>query len=163
MSNIYLKTERLNIRPLTTDDARSLFSYRSLDEVTRFQAFKPKSLIDAINLIDSTSSELNIPDTWHQLGLFDKDSNKHIGDIGIHFLNNIDETEIGCTIAPKYWNRGYAKESLEAVLSFLLNTLEKKRIVAIISIDNIRSRKLFEHLGFQPISRINGETVYQYT
>ena len=105
MSNVDLETERLIIRPLILDDAQSLYSYRSLDEVTRFQTFKPQNITDVINFIDSTSLELNISDSWHQLGLFDKDNSKHIGDIGIHFLNNMDETEIGCTIAPKYWNK----------------------------------------------------------
>ena len=163
MSNVDLETERLIIRPLILDDAQSLYSYRSLDEVARFQTFKPQNITDAINFIDSTSLELNIPDSWHQLGLFDKDNSKHIGDIGIHFLNNMDETEIGCTIAPKYWNKGYATESLKVVIPFLFNTLKKKRIISYISIDNIQSRKLFERLGFQLISQNSGEAVYQFT
>jgi len=163
MGNVDLETKRLIIRPLILDDAKSLFSYRSLGKVTRFQTFKPQNINDALNFINSTSSELNIPDSWHQLGLFDKDNNKHIGDIGIHFLDNMDETEIGCTIAPKYWNKGYATESLKAVIPFLFNTLKKKRIIAYVSIDNIQSRKLFERLGFQLISQNNGEVVYQFT
>ncbi len=163
MSNVDLETERLIIRPLILDDAQSLYSYRSLDEVTRFQTFKPQNITDAINFIDSTSLELNIPDSWYQLGLFDKTNSKHIGDIGIHFLNNMGETEIGCTIAPKYWNKGYATESLKVVIPFLFNTLKKKRIISYISIDNIQSRKLFERLGFQLISQNSGEAVYQFT
>ena len=161
MSSISLETKRLAIRSLTFDDAQSLLSYRSLDKVTRFQTFKPKSLIDAIKFIDSASSELDITNRWHQLGLFNKQDNKHIGDIGIHFLNNIEETEIGCTLAPEYWNMGYATESLEAVITFLFNTLKKKKIIAYISNDNIRSCKLFRRLGFQITSRSNNEAVYQ--
>jgi RimJ/RimL family protein N-acetyltransferase len=106
---------------------------------------------------------MNVPDSWYQLGLFDRDNNKHIGDIGIHFLNNMDEMEIGCTIAPNYWNKGYATESLQAVISFIFNILKKKRIIAYISIDNIQSRKLFERLGFQLVLQSNSEVIYQLT
>jgi len=72
-----------------------------------------------------------------------------------------EETEIGCTIAPKYWRKGYAVEGLKAVIPFLFNTLRKKRIIARISIDNTGSRKLFECLGFQLISQNDGEAIYQ--
>jgi RimJ/RimL family protein N-acetyltransferase len=161
MSNVNLETQRLHIKPLIPDDARSFFSYRSLDEVTRFQMFKPGNLTDAINFINSTSVELNVPDSWYQLGLFERDGNKHIGDIGIHFLKNVYETEIGCTIAPKYWRKGYATEGLKAVIPFLFNTLRKKRIIARISIDNTGSRILFECMGFQLISQNDGEAIYQ--
>lgn len=163
MSGINLKTQRLIIRHLALEDARSLFDYRSLDEVTRFQTFKPKNPADATDFINSTSSEMNIPDSWYQLGLFDKDNGKHIGDIGIHFLDNTEEAEIGCTVTPERWGKGYATESLKIVISFLFNTLNKKRVVAYINIENIPSLKLFERLGFQLLSQDNDEIIYELT
>jgi RimJ/RimL family protein N-acetyltransferase len=164
MSIISLETERLVIRTLTLNDVRSFFNYRSLNEVARFQTFKPKNLSDAITFIDSTSSEINVPNSWYQLGLFDKRNDKHIGDIGIHFLNNIDETEIGCTIAPNYWKKGYATEGLKTIIGFIFKILKKKRIIACISADNIPSRKLFKRLGFQLVSQDNSEDIiYQLT
>ena len=161
MNDIDLRTKRLCIRPLTLSDAQSLFEYRSLNKVTRFQTFKPRNLTDALNFIKPTLVGLNIPGSWYQLGLFHKDNNNHIGDIGIHFLTNLDKTEIGCTIAPKYWGKGYATEGLETVISFLFSTLKKKRIIAYVGINNVKSRRLFECLGFQLVSQNDSEAIYQ--
>lgn len=148
---------------MTLNDVQSFFNYRSLGEVARFQTFKPKNLSDAITFIDTKSSEMNVPNSWYQLGLFDKRNNKHIGDIGIHFLDNMNETEIGCTIAPNYWKKGYATESLQTMISFIFNILKKKKIIVYISVDNIQSRKLFERLGFQLVSQSVSELIYQLT
>jgi len=161
MDGIHFETERLRIRPLTVEDAASLFSYRSLYEVSRFQTFLPKNTADAVDFLKSISPELNVRNTWYQLGLFHKEGNKHVGDIGIHFLDNSNETEIGCTLAPEYWKQGYASESLGVVISYLFNTLEKKIITANIDRDNIPSRRLFERLGFEFTSRAGSEVVYQ--
>jgi len=161
MNDIYLETERLTIKPLTVEDAASLFSYRSLNEVSRFQGFHPKNLADAVDFLNSISPQPNIPNTWFQLGLFHKESNINIGDIGIHFLDDSDETEIGCTLAPEFWKKGYAGEGLEAVISYIFNTLEKQIITANIDNGNISSLRLFERLGFKLTSETNSEVVYQ--
>lgn len=161
MKHIYLETERLSIRPLTAEDAGSLFGYRSLYEVSRFQNFQPQNLGEAVDFLNAISPEPNIQNTWYQLGLFQKESHKHIGDIGIHFLDNMNETEIGCTLAPEYWKKGYASESLEAVICCIFSILEKKTIIANIDSDNIPSRRLFERLGFELASRTDEEAVYR--
>ncbi|MBN1369724.1 MAG: GNAT family N-acetyltransferase [Dehalococcoidaceae bacterium] len=146
---------------MNVKDAATLFSYRSLNEVSRFQGFQPKNLADATGFLNSISPKPNIPNTWYQLGLFHQESNKHIGDIGIHFLDNSAEAEIGCTLAPEYWKQGYAAEGVKAVISFIFNTLEKKIITANIDSDNISSCRLFERFGFKPTSRTDSEFVYQ--
>jgi len=163
MNSINMETERLIIKPLVLNDATSLFEYRSLDEVTRFQTFSPSELADAVTFIKSMSPVLDIPDSWCQLGVFLKDSNNLIGDIGIHFLITPNEAELGCTIAPQYWGQGYASEGLTATIFFIFNTLKKKRINAGIDTNNLRSRKLFERLGFLLVSQTNSEIMYQLT
>jgi RimJ/RimL family protein N-acetyltransferase len=161
MNSINMETERLVIKPLVLNDAPSLFEYRSLDEVTRFQTFIPSELADAVTFIKSMSPVLDIPDSWCQLGVFLKDSNNLIGDIGIHFLITPNEAELGCTIAPQYWGQGYASEGLTATIFFIFNTLKKKRINAGIDTNNLRSRRLFERLGFLLVSQTDSEIMYQ--
>jgi RimJ/RimL family protein N-acetyltransferase len=163
MNSINMETERLILQPLVLADAPSLFAYRSLDEVKRFQTFNPSELVDAVTFIKSISVALDIPDSWYQLGIFLKDSKKLIGDIGVHFLITPDETELGCTIASQYWGQGYVTEGLTATIFFLFNTLKKKRIYAFIDTNNLRSRRLFERLGFLSVSQTNSEITYQLT
>ena len=42
-----------------------------------------------------------------------------IGDIGIHFLNDGFQTEIGYTICPEYQKNGYALEAVHSVLNYI--------------------------------------------
>jgi RimJ/RimL family protein N-acetyltransferase len=161
MNKVNLRTERLIIKPLTLNETKSFFEYRSLDEVARFQTFKPKNVGEAIAFIQLTSSKPNIPNSWYQLGMFDKDRGNLIGDIGIHFLNSQYETEIGCSLSPEYWGKGFASEGLSAVIAMIFQTLKKERVFANIDTNNSRSLKLFERLGFKLISENNCDATYQ--
>ena len=161
MDGITLETERLIIRTLVIGDAKPLFSYRSLPEVSRFQTFKPQDVDDVVDFIRSLATEPDIPDSWYPLALILRNSQEHIGDIGIHFLAKPDEVELGCTITPRLWGKGYAAESLMAVLDFVFNKLKKNRAVVDINPENTRSRLLFERLGFQMVSQNADEVIYQ--
>jgi RimJ/RimL family protein N-acetyltransferase len=158
---INLKTERLTIRPLVPSDAESLFSYRSLAEASRFQSFRPETIEDAMNFISLLAAEPGIPASWYQMAVVLNESERHIGDIGIHFLENPDEVELGCTIAPELWGKGYATESLKAIIAYVFGSLKKKKVIADISQENTRSCRLFEHLGFQLVSQTEDGVIYR--
>ena len=161
VEGINLETERLIIRPLVLSDATSLFRYRCLAEASRFQNFKPETVADAMSFISSLAAGPGIPDSWYQLAVVLKDTGKHIGDIGIHFPENPDQVELGCTIAPELWGKGYATEGLKAMLDYVFNSLNKKTIIVDISPENTRSRRLFERLGFQLVSQTEDGVIYR--
>jgi RimJ/RimL family protein N-acetyltransferase len=146
---VQLSTPRLLIKGLTTPDAKALFQYRSLPEVTRFQGWVPTSVEDAIRFIEEDICHvMNQPDTWFQLGIFLSDAKTLIGDLGIHFLPEDSAVEIGVTIDPMFQGRGFASEAVGGVMGFLFDSLQKSKIVASVDPKNQKSMELMAGLGF---------------
>jgi RimJ/RimL family protein N-acetyltransferase len=143
-----LETKRTILRPIRSEDNEEVFKYRSDSETNKYQGWIPISLDDVSEFIAKNPSEFNLPDTWFQLVITEKDSGKIIGDIGIHFIGN-QQAEIGCTLAKYAHGNGYASEALKAVIDYLFKKLNKHRIIGSIDPKNENSIKLLERLGFR--------------
>lgn len=147
-----LYTNRLHIRPVTIEDNKQIFQYRSDPETYRYLSRIPETVEDISDLIHRTSHEINIPGTWFQLVIMERNSDTMIGDIGIHFLESDSQNmqvEIGYTLDKNYRGQGYATEALTKILDYLINDLNKHRIIASIDPLNRDSIKLIERLGFR--------------
>ena len=145
-----LTTERLLLKPIETGHAEAIFRYRSDSFTNRYQGWIPDDVEDAVSFITNrTFHEINVNGTWFQLVVTLRATGEIIGDIGMHFLGSKNEqVELGCTIAREHQGKGYAKEALTEVISYLFGRLEKRRLIAFIDPANIPSIKVFERLGF---------------
>lgn len=152
------------LRPIDAEDDEQIFAYRSDSEANKFQGWIPKKLDDVKEFISKNPREYNQPETWFQLVIIEKSTNKIVGDLGLHFIG-IHQCEIGCTLAKDHQGKGLATEALKGVINHIFNDLEKHRIVASIDPLNIGSIKLMERLGFRKEAHfkksllINGEWV----
>ena len=165
-NRIELKTERLILRTIEEKDAKAILKYRSDLITNQYQGWIPKSLDDVHNFINKVSPKIDIIDTWYQFVIIKKENNELIGDIGIHFLDtDKKQVEIGCTLDKNQQGKGYATEVLKETISYLINELNKHRIVTSIDPRNIKSIALVERLGFRKEAHfkesilINGEWV----
>lgn len=143
-----IETERTCLRPIALNDNKDIFSYRSDSETNKYQGWIPKNLNDVNEFIAKNHNDFNTPDTWFQLVIIDKGSNSIIGDVGIHFIDN-NQSEIGCTLRKKCHGKGFATETLKAVIDHLFTTLNKHRIVVSIDPKNTESIRLVKRLGFR--------------
>ncbi|WP_372650976.1 GNAT family N-acetyltransferase [Draconibacterium sp.] len=143
-----LNTKRLVLRPLTLNDKHALLAYRSDSEANKYQGWIPKTIDDVETFLGKLSAEFNVPDTWFQLAVVEKQDNKLIGDIGIHFIDE-QQVEIGYTIAKQHQGLGFATEASKAVINYLFGELKKHRITASVDPENIASVALLEKLGFR--------------
>lgn len=147
-----LQTTRLQLRPVDMRDAEAMSIYRSDPETNQFLSLIPKSLDDIYGFIQKTNPKINIPGSWFQFVIIEKESNKLIGDIGVHFLDdNSDnkQVEIGYTLNKDFRGKGYANEALSKIIGYLFGQLKKHRITASIDPKNISSVRLIEKLGFR--------------
>ena len=139
------------LRNLVIDDAPAVWAYKSMPEAVRFQSWRPSSLDEVQEfIIDMEAVEINFPGSWFQLAICRKDTGIVIGDIGIHF-HATDGTlaEIGYTVSPAHQGNGFATEAARAVLGYLFNTLNKRRVTASIDPRNAPSAAVLMKLGFQ--------------
>lgn len=145
-------TQRLYLRPISSEDKESIFSYRSDPETNQYLGMVPNTVDDIAAFIEKSSAEIDVPGTWFQLVIVERTSDRVIGDIGIHFLESDAENkqvEIGYTLDEDFRGKGFATEALTAVIDYLIHTLEKHRIIASVDPTNLNSIKLLERLGFR--------------
>ncbi len=144
-----IETDRLLIRILNMKDKNDFFQYRSMPEIYQYQAWRPKGIEEIEEFINKNISICpNTRNTWLQLAVCLKEG-KMIGDIGIHFLDDNYQTEIGYTLSPEYQGNGYAVEAVKAVINYAFSVLKKHRITASVDPDNFKSIKLLQKIGFR--------------
>ncbi len=144
-----INTDRLSIKTLGLQDKEVVLAYRGNPAVFQFQSWNPPSLEEVENFIRHNLSVVpNTPDTWLQLGVY-LQGGPLIGDIGLHFLEDGTQAEIGYTLAPDYQGQGYAFEAVKAILGYLFDQLKKHRVSASVDPENHRSIRLLEKMGFR--------------
>jgi len=145
-----LETKRLRLRPITLDDKNEIFDYRSDIETNKYQGWIPKTIGDVETFIGKISKKINEPDTWFQFAIIEKETQKIVGDLGIHFFDSENkQVEIGCTLNKAFQNKGYATESIKKIIDYLFKELNKHRIITSIDPDNKNSIRLVERIGFR--------------
>ncbi len=71
-----LETERLLIRPITIEDKNEIFEYRRDKEINKYQGWIPETIEDVEIFIDKISKQINVPGTWFQFVIVDKETQK---------------------------------------------------------------------------------------
>jgi RimJ/RimL family protein N-acetyltransferase len=86
----------------------------------------------------------------------EKSSGAIVGISGAQPLGTTDDLELGWIFARDSWGRGYATEAGAAGMAYVLETLRRPRVVAIIDFDNEPSKRVAARLGMQYDRRYSG-------
>lgn len=150
MTGPEILTTRLILSPLELGDASRLLEYRSLDEVSRYQTWSPRSIDDAGRFIaDCGRAPFDTPGVWSQLGIR-LGGDGLIGDMGIRVpRGDARQAEIGVTLAPDHQGRGFANEAVVGLLGYLFGALDKHRVFASVDPRNEPSLALLERVGMR--------------
>ena len=154
---IELETERLIIRPLNNQDYEKwlegflnrLPSQRKYDNEKADMSVwtEEKFNQEVVSLFDKLARQ----DEVYVFGIFRKADQKHLGKVEICTIMR-DEFQwglLGYTIHNQYWQRGYGKEAVNAVLKIAFENLHFHRIEAHINMDNVPSIRLAESVGME--------------
>ncbi|MEQ8360454.1 MAG: GNAT family N-acetyltransferase [Cytophagales bacterium] len=145
-----IRTKRLKIRTVVPGDAEALYKYKSSPDITQFQGKTYNSLQEVQRLIDANPQKINTENTWYQLVLINKLNDAIIGDIGLHFVGPENmQLELGISLASEYQNKGFATESIRAIIKYAFENLNKHRIYVSVDPDNSPSMRLFKRLKFR--------------
>jgi RimJ/RimL family protein N-acetyltransferase len=134
---------------MLVDDKAAVFAYRSDVEANKYQGWIPKSIEELEIFIQKMASQINMPGTWFQWAIVEEKSGLIIGDLGVQFIEDNQQVEVGITLDKNFQSQGFASEALRAVIDYLFNHLEKHRIVASVDAENIKSMHLLQKLGFR--------------
>ncbi len=157
-----LETERLILRKITVDDAPFMLDLLNQPSFIQFIGDRGvQTLDDARDII-----EKRYLDAYQRLGFgiyltLLKEDQTSIGICGLVKRDGLDDVDIGYAFLPQYWSKGYASESVSAMLAYARETLGIKRILGITTPDNISSIRVLEKAGFkfERMVRLPGEDV----
>lgn len=91
--------------------------------------------------------------------LISKASGNLVGLCGllVQRVDGIEELEIGYSILPQYWRKGYATEAAQKCKAFVIQHALSSSLISIIHVDNTPSRKVAIRNGMQ----LDKTTVYK--
>jgi ribosomal-protein-alanine N-acetyltransferase len=145
-----LETERLLLRQLSTEDAG--FILQLLNEPSFIRNIGDRG----VRTIESANSYiLNGPVASYAKNGFGlylvklKETDESIGMCGLIRRDMLEDVDIGYAFLPKFWSKGYAIESAQAVKEYAKNTIGLNRIVAIVDPENEGSIRVLEKIGLQ--------------
>jgi RimJ/RimL family protein N-acetyltransferase len=138
---IFITTERLIIRNFSPRDGEDLFRYLSKEEVIRFEPYGVYSQKEAYKEAERRSTD------DHFLAVQLKGGSV----IGNLYLaeGEFETWELGYVFNNDYWKKGYALESVSALLDYAFHTLRVRRVIAHCNPFNENSWYLLERLGFR--------------
>src|SRR5512143_994169 len=78
-----------------------------------------------------------------------RETREPIGMCGLIRRDALPDVDLGFALLPEHWRSGYAFEAATAVMAHGRTAFGLRRIVAVLSRDNDRSRRLLVRLGFR--------------
>ena len=151
-----IETERLVLRVRTVADAEDIFDYASLPEVSYPAGFPPvKTLKDEIyyleHILPERNQKENLPAGY---GIVVKGTDRVIGSVDFNHRHEDDVLEIGYTLHPDYWGRGYVPEAARSLIDLAFKELNLHKIELSCFNYNVQSQRVAEKLGFTLEARI---------
>jgi RimJ/RimL family protein N-acetyltransferase len=145
---MFLRTERLFLRPAWPEDAAELTRAIGQQAVVRMLARVPwpyreehaHTWIEALRDPYLPNLLITLPD----------ESGRIVGCVGLHDDNG--HIEVGYWIEPGSWGHGYATEALSGLLA-LARLAGHRRIVSRHAADNPASARVLRKAGFRPTGR----------
>lgn len=144
-----LETKRLVLRKYREDDFQAVHEYGSDPEVTRFVPFGPNTLEDTQGFMDRTLSSYSDPDSKElKWAITLNDTGQLIGGGGIR-IGKEENASIGYVLNRRFWGKGYATETANALLTFGFTRLNLHRMVATCDPENWASAHVMEKIGMR--------------
>lgn len=146
---VMLETKRLILRELALSDMDALFSLYDDSRVTKYT----EKLYPREEEVEYQKAYIRNMYQFYGYGMWLvclRDTGEVIGRAGLEnrIFNETAVLEMGYLIAAKEWNKGYATEACEALISFAKRELDFSEINCFIQKGNVVSIHLAEKLGF---------------
>jgi ribosomal-protein-alanine N-acetyltransferase len=144
-----IETDRLLLRPFTLDDTEALHSavFGDPDAMQFLPGGIPRTLKQTERVIQYYL------DHWEQHGygvwaVIHKDDDRLIGQCGLNFIEEINQTEVLYALAKPYWAQGLATEAARTACRYAYRSdVGITKVAALVHPDNTYSKKVIENLG----------------
>jgi RimJ/RimL family protein N-acetyltransferase len=142
-----LETERLRLRGLREEDIAFFTRIYADPQVVRY--IGNGQTMDAHATWRSCATILGhwLLRGYGQWVAEEKATGATLGRVGLYHPEGWPGLEVGWTLAPEYWGKGYATEGARAALRYAFDVVGADRVISVIQPENIASRRVAEKLG----------------
>lgn len=148
-----LRTARLVLRTMTSEDVDDVHSYQSREDVCRYLPFAPRTREEVAEKIAVYAAARSLDgdgDVWELAVERASDAGRVIGDVYFTIDSVANATgEIGWTLHPEFAGQGYMTEAASAVLEVAFGRLALHRVYARLDPRNDASVALCKRLGMR--------------
>jgi RimJ/RimL family protein N-acetyltransferase len=150
MTNLFIETERLLIRPFKMEDIEPSYTMNLDAEVSKYTGdggVVSKKEIER-RIVENVFGDYE-KYGFGRLAVELKGENKFIGFTGLKYLEDLDEVDLGYRFMKEYWGKGIATESGKACVNLGFNKLGLKKMIAMVLPENTGSIHVLEKLNFK--------------
>lgn len=167
LSNIYLETDRLLVRPWKQTDLQDFYEYARVDGVGQMAGWTPHASIEeSQKILNDFMEEKNV------FAIQLKENEKVIGSLGLEELSldlgvpytDMAGREVGYVLSKAYWGKGIMPEAVKRVIRFCFEERHFDYLLCRHDVGNWQSKRVIEKCGFIFIRenskiRQNGEEI----
>ena len=149
ITGVRLETERLILRPWTTDDLQDFFEYASIEGLGQMAGWLPHKIIDeSRTVLDMFIRGKKV------FAIELKETGKVVGSFGIEEPDPDPEAELlgrelGYVLHKSYWGLGLMPEAANRVISWCFEELKLDYLTCGHFDWNMQSRRVIEKSGFR--------------
>jgi RimJ/RimL family protein N-acetyltransferase len=146
-----LRTERLELRPVSDQDVDRILEYRNLPQVTRWllrTEVEPASFRAARQRAAEDPNDHTVAVTLDGV-VIGTVSLEVVDGMGQPGMPPRTEAQLGYVFDPAYGGQGYATEAVTAMVAYAFDRLGVRRITAGCYADNLASVRILEKVGIR--------------
>ena len=162
VTNIYIETFRLILRPWRESDLADLYEYACVPGVGEMAGW-----VHHRDLEESREILRMFMEEKKTLAIVFKKTGKIIGSLGIELVKESQEVpkgwkgrELGYVLSRDYWGRGLMAEAVRAVIDYCFRVLGYDYLNCAHFVHNHQSRRVIEKCGFKFLEEVKQETRY---
>lgn len=136
-------TERLIIRDLCKADYHEF--ERTLNDAQKTCFGSGKGFL---NWLISQYSAMDIANGLLSFGIFEKQTGKFMGTVGVGDHDDLHEPEIFYHLLPEYRGCGFAAEAVKRVTEWAFENFDIEYLIGTVAVDNVKSQNVLMRCGY---------------
>ena len=149
---IFIETARLILRNVAAKDADNMYDYRNNEICARYQRGQTKDYDGIVALVERRKNDVMSVDAPFMVAVALKDTNEMVGEIVV--MPNDGTISLGYTFSYKHHRKGYAFESLTALINLLHEQYPEWDFISFTEPENEPSMALLKKLGYKDMGYI---------
>lgn len=144
---IFLETERLVLRNVKAKDAAVIFDYRNNEACAKYQRGQTKEFDGIVALVEKSKDDVMGVDAPFLVAVALKETDEMVGEIVV--MPEEGTISLGYTFSYRHHRKGYAYESLSALIAMLHARYPEWDFISFTERENVASIHLLLKLGYR--------------